>query len=124
MGRMLEVFKLLDPHRHEQKEEPAEPTLPWPRPEATLAKTEALDEEIPYIEVGGPRSTMEASPQVRAAGEKVLRKAAPAAPGPKLRPVGLPTLADAPTRIMSVIFRPLPGEVSPIGPSQRRFAPE
>jgi Mrp family chromosome partitioning ATPase len=121
---MLEVFKLLDPHRQEPKEEPAEPTLAWPRPEATLAKAEALDEEIPFIEVGGPRSTMEASPQVRAAGEKVFRKAAASATGPKLRPVGLPTLADAPTRIMSVIFRPLPGEASPIAPSQRRLAPE
>jgi Mrp family chromosome partitioning ATPase len=124
MGRMLEVFKLLDPQRQEPKEEPAEPTLAWPNPEATAAKQQPADEEVPFIEVGGPRSTMEASAQVRAAGEKIGRKSTSVASGPKLRPVGLPTLADAPTRIMSVIFRPLPGEASAIGPSQRRFAPE
>ena len=124
MGRMLEVFKLLDPQRQEPKEELAEPMLAWPRPEATVPKTEVLDEEIPFIEVGGPRSTMDASPQVRAAGEKIVRKTATVVSGPKLRPVGVPTLADAPTRIMSVIFRPLPGEATPAGPSQRRFAQE
>jgi Mrp family chromosome partitioning ATPase len=126
MGRMLEAFKLLDPQRQEPKEDANEPTLAWPRPGATavLQPPAAEEEEVPFIEVGGPRSTMEASPQVRAAGEKVSRQSSAAVSGPKLRPVALPRPADSPTRFMTVIFRPLPGEASPLGPAQRRFAPE
>jgi Mrp family chromosome partitioning ATPase len=125
MGRMLETFKLLDPQRQEPREESEEPTLAWPRPvRPDIAKPQAEEEEVPFIEVGGPGSTVEASPQVRAAGEKAGRKPAAAVAGPTLRPVGLPTLADTPTRIMTVIFRPLPAEPSPLGPAQRRFAPE
>jgi Mrp family chromosome partitioning ATPase len=126
MGRMLEAFKLIDPQRHEPNEDTNEPMLAWPSPDTTpVAKhqTEAED-EVPFIEVGGPRSTMEASPQVRAAGEKVNRKNGVPSPEPKLRPVALPTLADSPTRFMTVVFRPLPGEADPLGPVQRRLAPE
>jgi Mrp family chromosome partitioning ATPase len=124
MGRMMETFRLIDPQRHEPLEESPAPTLSWPRPEPTAPPQPSVDEaEVPFIEVGGPRSKMEASPQVRAAGAKLEKKPA-VVQGPKLRPVGLPTLADSPTRIMSVIFRPLPAEASPLGPSLRRFAPE
>jgi Mrp family chromosome partitioning ATPase len=124
MGRMLEAFKLIDPQRQEPAEDRPAPALAWPRPEpAAPPKPSADEEEVPFIEVGGPRSTTEASSQVRAAGAKLDKKQA-ALQGPKLRPVGMPTLADAPTRIMSVIFRPLPGEASPLGPALRRFAPE
>jgi Mrp family chromosome partitioning ATPase len=122
---MLEAFKLLDPQKREPREDSDEQTLAWPRPvPAAPPKPEAEDEEVPFIEVGGQPSTMEASSEVRAALAKAGRPQSATPAVPKLRPVGLPTLADAPTRIMSVVFRPLPAEASPLGATQRRFASE
>jgi Mrp family chromosome partitioning ATPase len=122
---MLEAFKLLDPQRQEPREDSDEPMLAWPRPvPAAPPKPEAEDEEVPFIEVGGQPSAMEASSEVRAALAKAGRPQSATPAGPKLRPVGLPPLADAPTRIMSVVFRPLPAEASPLSTMQRRFASE
>jgi Mrp family chromosome partitioning ATPase len=122
MGRMLEAFKLIDPQRPRTPEAPPMPRLEWPRPEPAAQSMTPADEEMPFIEVGGPRETLEASPEVLAARSKLT--AEPAVQGPRLRAVVPPTLADAPTRIMSVIFRPLPADPSPLGAVQRRFAPE
>src|SRR5438270_13366219 len=100
MGRMLEAFKLHDPNRMQTVEAPPGPHLSWPRPVSPAPPTAA--EEVPFIEVGGPRTTMEASPQVLAAGAKLGPKPALAPTGPRLRAVALQPSGDAPTRIMSV----------------------
>jgi Mrp family chromosome partitioning ATPase len=142
MGRMLEVFKLVSPHRPQPPDERPAPHLSWPQSESAvlpvsplspcnneLDEPEVADEEVPFIEVGGPRATTEASPQVLAAGAK-LGAQPPASrrvePGgsPRLRPVMPPSPVDAPVRIMTVMFRPLPPEPSAVGPIHRRFAPE
>lgn len=123
MGRMLEAFKLLDPHRLQPADAPTAPHLAWPRP-VSPAPPPATDEEVPFIEVGGPRTTMEASPQVLAAGAKLGQKPPAAPSGPRLRAVAPPAFGDAPTRVMSVALRPLPADASPSEPAQQRFAPE
>jgi Mrp family chromosome partitioning ATPase len=137
MGRMLETFKLVSPPRPQPADEPTVPQPSWPRLDSAEQRPvplssskeergegEVADEEMPFIEVGGPRTTTEASSQVLAAGAKLGVKPPVVPPGPRLRPVMPPALAEAPTRIMSVIFRPLPPEPSPVGPVHRRFAPE
>jgi tyrosine-protein kinase Etk/Wzc len=140
MGRMLETLKLVHPRRPPLAEDANAPPPAWPRPQPAVPAAsplpvypseqeketdeEVAGEEVPFIEVGGPRTAMEASPQVLAAGAKRGSKPPASASGPRLRPVAQPVLADAPMRIMSVVFRPLPAECSPLGPAARRFAPE
>jgi hypothetical protein len=73
MGRMLETLTRADT----RKERSAEPILPIagkiaePEPQPELApapETEpAVEEQIPFIEVGGPRSRVDASADVLAA---------------------------------------------------------
>jgi Mrp family chromosome partitioning ATPase len=121
MGRMLEAFKLIDPQRPQTLETP--PRQDWPRLEPVAPTLAPAEEEMPFIEVGGPRETLEASPEVLAARAKRTHEPA-AEQGPRLRAVVPPTLADSPTRLMSVIFRPLPADSSPLCPVQYRFAPE
>jgi Mrp family chromosome partitioning ATPase len=122
MGRMLEAFKLTDPQRPPTAEEPTQPQLAWPTPEPALPEDVESGEEVPFIEVGGPRSTTEASPRVLAASGKATAKTT--VQGPRLRPVALPTLGDTLVRVMTVVFRRLPEELVPASPAHRRFAPE
>jgi Mrp family chromosome partitioning ATPase len=123
MGRMLEAFKRIEPRRPQLDEGPVGTPPDWPQPE-TGAQARLAVEEVPYIEVGGPRSTIDASPQVLAAGGKRASQPKSDVQGPRLRAVIPPTLADAPTRIMSVIFRPMPEGPSALGPPEARFGPE
>lgn len=120
MGRMLEAFKRVDPQRP-QPEPVSPPHLAWPKPEPVTPPTAEVEENVPFIEVGGPRTTMEASPDVLAAGAKT-----PSLPtaGPRLRPVVPPSLAEAPARIMNVVFRPLADDPASRKAPHRRFVPE
>jgi Mrp family chromosome partitioning ATPase len=140
MGRMLEAMKLVNPRHRPSADGVSAPTPLWPRPqpagtpaepvsiapseeEAEGSESEKKD-ELPFIEVGGPRAAIDASPQVLAARASRAGKAPAAATGPRLRTVVLPTQADAPMRIMSVVFRPFAVEPCPAEPAARRFAPE
>jgi Mrp family chromosome partitioning ATPase len=122
MGRMLEAFKLIDPSKPPTAAPPG-PHLAWPEPEPATPP-ESTEEEIPFIEVGGPRETMQASPQVLAAGAKLGKPKPLPATGARLRSVSPPSLSEAPARIMSVALRPLPGDASRLEPAHLRFAPE
>jgi Mrp family chromosome partitioning ATPase len=94
-----------------------------PEVSATLVPGE---EEIPFIEVGGKDTPMEASPSVLACAP---------GPGAKLqvhRPASVePAAAEEPTPPSTseqapaiVAFRPLMGEAQPLAPPLKRVAPE
>jgi hypothetical protein len=78
MGRMLETLTRADT----RKERSAEPILPIagkiaqpePQPEAAPAPetAPAVEEHVPFIEVGGPRSLVDASADVLAAAPPPL----------------------------------------------------
>jgi Mrp family chromosome partitioning ATPase len=121
MGRMLEAFKRTEPQRQQPAETESTPHLAWRMPEPLTQPAAEAEEDMPFIEVGGPRTTMEASPDVLAAGAKAAAKPSE---GPRLRPIVPASLADASSRTMSVVFRPLANELASRGPAQRRFAPE
>src|SRR5262249_51184408 len=104
MGRMLEAFKRVDPQREQPAESVRPPHLAWPKPGPATQSSSEVEADVPFIEVGGPRTTMEASPDVLAAGAKAASKPST---GPRLHPVAPPLLTDAPARIMTVVFRPL-----------------
>jgi Mrp family chromosome partitioning ATPase len=72
------------------------------------------DDSIPYIEVGGPRSTIDASPQVLAC--PVPARSLPLTPPPAPPPVVGPT--------KTVQFRPLVRTTQPPELTVRRMAPE
>src|SRR5262249_50043075 len=99
------------------------PKLAWPAPESTREPDGEPEEEVSFIEVGGPRSTIVASPDVLASAAKAPARPAPA-PGPRLRPIFGATPAEAPARVMPAGSRPLPAAPAPLGPAHRRFAPE
>ncbi len=119
MGRILEAL------RREANRGPSTPDAAPPRPRLDPPKTDTADdlagESVPFIEVGGPRSQLEASPDVLACPSPRRGPAAPPpAAAPRLRPVAAPP--DEP-RVMTVAFRPLAGE--PLrGPAHRGFTPE
>ena len=121
MGRMFEAFKRVDPQRPLGAEPTSPPHLAWPKPEPATQPAAEVEDSVPFIEVGGPRTTMEASPDVLAAGAKPVT---PPGAGPRLQPVVLQSLADAPTRIMHVEFRPLADDPTSRKPAHRRFVPE
>jgi hypothetical protein len=84
MGRMLEALSRPDA----RKERSPEPIIPIagkiaePEP-APAAETEpaAVEEQVPFIEVGGPRSLIDASADVLAAGPPT---ASPSEPRPQV----------------------------------------
>jgi Mrp family chromosome partitioning ATPase len=120
MGRMLEAFKRVDP-QPSQLEPVSPPHLAWPKPEPITQPTTDIEENVPFIEVGGPRTAMEASPEVLAAG---ARTSPSASAGPRLQPIVPPSLAEAPARILNVEFRPLPDDPTSKRSPHRRFAQE
>jgi Mrp family chromosome partitioning ATPase len=121
MGRMLEAFKRVDPQRPQPAETASTPHLAWPKPEPVPQPTADVEEDVPFIEVGGPRETMEASPDVLAAGANSAPKSSA---GPRLRPIASHSVGGMRARSMSVAFRPLADDPEPRSPAHRRFAPE
>src|SRR5262245_4232504 len=117
MGRMLEAFKLHVPDRDQSADAASAPQAAWPRP----ALTPPAHEEIPFIEVGGPRATTEASPQVVAARAKLAAKLPLE---PRLRAIAPPASGNSPAHIMSVALRALPASALHAEPAPQRLAPE
>jgi Mrp family chromosome partitioning ATPase len=125
MGRILEALKQAEA----QWRRPAL-TAPLPRPQqpevaATdpepVAVEESLEEagdEVPFIEVGGPRSLVEASPTVLAAGSNGTRPAKPSQPS---QARAEPPAAPAPPP-GAVAFQPFPVAPPPLPPAGQRFA--
>lgn len=112
MGRMLEALRRADGPRPRPGEPPLQPV--WPEPEPMAGPADG--EDVPFIEVGGPRAATEASPGVLA---RVV--AAPA----EVRPTP-PPQAPRPA-VMEVAFRPLPvgrgptADPSPVAPELIAF---
>jgi Mrp family chromosome partitioning ATPase len=142
---MLEAFKLIEPKRPRPAETTPAPHLAWPAPELAQEPPEGEPaEEIPFIEVGGPRSTLVASPAVLASAPAAGSKTPPShqpsqgigdgrvrhvpvpvpLPLPDMRSIsGTGTGTQSAPEIMTVVFRPLPAEPT-VEPALRRFAPE
>jgi hypothetical protein len=134
MGRILEALKQAETKRTRPTD-----TVPAPRPrlpitskitqdvEAKSSPGEGRSEEIPYIEVGGPRSVLDASPSVLAAPGPPSKKAdlptppANVAEGP-VAPAAGPVLPDPAT--VTVAFQPFPAQPPPLAPARQRFAAE
>jgi Mrp family chromosome partitioning ATPase len=121
MGRILEALNQAESRRNPKPESTL--TLHSGPPEPELA-ADPSEEDIPFIEVGGPRKVIEASPAVLASipspDVKVLPPAA-ARPSPVLSPVGS-VVRQSGAAWKSVTFRPLSG--SPLRPAADRFTPE
>lgn len=98
MGRILDALQ----------QSTAPPCPPGPdEPDLAPAEADAL---VPFIEVGGPRGAVEASPTVLAP---------PAAPSPAVR-----RATGSPGGPRGVCFEPLPAHLAPGRPPQERFAPD
>ncbi|HMF15045.1 MAG TPA: CpsD/CapB family tyrosine-protein kinase [Gemmataceae bacterium] len=136
MGRMLEAFRLVGTGRTQPTNGAPAPHLDSPRAQSVAPAPSSLplkpfeeeresesEVEVPFIEVGGPRETMEASPQVLAARAN-LKPTAAGPVGPRLRFVARPPVAETPAPPAAVVFRPLPTEPAPRTPAARRLAPE
>ncbi len=112
MGKMLDAFQQARSRRSALS--PAAPMLTtiWPDEEAmTVAPPE---EEMPFIEVGGPRDP----------SERILVMAPTLAVAPKVvEPAPVPAPAVCLDGLMTVRFQPLSLEGMPTGPVSR-FAPE
>jgi Mrp family chromosome partitioning ATPase len=107
MARMREALRQADGKRARL---PA--TVFAPRayhPDEPLAAVTPTEEEIPFIEVGGVHTPLEASPTVLAVALPTQ------SPVPVPRKPGLPT---------HVVFQALPQAAPPLGPVQERFVPE
>jgi Mrp family chromosome partitioning ATPase len=117
MARILDALRKGDAF---PRAEPA--SLPRPyRPDDVAPKNLESAEEIPFIEVGGKNSPMEASPSVLASAPKL----APAPTLPEPRPghsAAVKSLLDR--SVSGVRFTPVPAERAPVAPARERFAPE
>jgi Mrp family chromosome partitioning ATPase len=103
MGRVLETLK--------QAEESRERTADLPP--ALKVVSDPADEEVPFIEVGGP--ALLASSSVRAHS----------VPVPPAEAVPAPTLSVVEESIPgAVVFQPLPAEPPTLPPPRERFAPD
>src|SRR5437879_5156993 len=89
------------------------PRRPWRRWRCSARRTEGLSDEgeVPFIEVGGPRTEVAGSPAVFAAP----------APNGVAPPA---TTAAGPGGPVQVSFRPLPAAPPLPKPACERFAPE
>lgn len=110
MGRMFEALKRAEIKHPRQADAVPAPHLAWPTPAAPARAEEEPEPGVSFIEVGGPRAVIDASPDVLACSPKA---------GPRLRPVAEPQPA-----LLSVTFRPLPPERTRPEPASRRVAPE
>lgn len=99
MARVLEVLRQTDA-RHDWPAPPVAAPRPF-RPDAESVPAEETD--VPFIEVGGPRT-----------------------PPPPAPPAQAPEVAPAPaaTGFLQVQFQPLPAVLAPSAPAPARIAPE
>jgi Mrp family chromosome partitioning ATPase len=115
MGKLLETLQQAGECRF-----PGDAGGTPPLPGEVVAVSDGVSEdEVPFIEVGGRRAPLEASPCVLASAppdRESLRSPARPDSGPRLQKLD-PPVAD----VMSVHFRPLG---SGPAPAQARFAPE
>src|SRR5258708_18239774 len=112
MGKMLDAFQQARLRRGGQAHPAPALTTIWPDQEAMVVPPPDAEEEMPFIEVGGPREP----------GEKGLPILAPPA-----LVVEKPAIAQLPPPalhgLLTVRFQPLSLEGMPRGPLSR-FAPE
>jgi Mrp family chromosome partitioning ATPase len=118
MGRMLDTLR---------QSRGTPPATPAALPSAATEGEAALagGEAMPFIEVGGPRKIIEASPDVMAAPvpQQPAARAMPAAPRPS--PLPRPETAAAPEpAAWGVQFRPVSRERPAPASPMRRVAPE
>jgi Mrp family chromosome partitioning ATPase len=120
MARILEALRRVDPGRSQ----PAD-ILPPPRP-FRPENDSALEEEIPFIEVGGPQMLLEASPQVLAAsGRRTKAEERGARQKDSVAAASAHPSALAPrSALAGVSFQPLPAEAPALVPVPERVAPE
>jgi Mrp family chromosome partitioning ATPase len=120
MGRTLEALKRADARPSRPAETAPKPHLAAPAAEPPPQAEPEPDVAVSFIEVGGPRTVLEASPDVLASVPKQHAKSSPPIQGPHFRPIEKP--AVEPT-FMTVAFRPQPGQpTAPI--SLHRLAAE
>src|SRR5262245_41607081 len=114
MGRILETLRKTRPHGNDSAAPP--PPRPY-RGESDREATPELEESLPYIEVGGRDTPVEASPEVlaTAAAERKL--------DPPVVLARIPQPAAPPAGGI-VTFRPLPPQPAVVKPVRERFAPE
>src|SRR5437016_11461675 len=104
MARILEALRRTDQARSQSTN-----LLPPPRPFRPDSEG-ALEEEIPFIEVGGPRALVDASPSVLAAAGPATKEDRPGT-SPKMCATASSTppspLPPCPT-LAGVAFQPVP----------------
>lgn len=125
MGRMLETLKQADTKRYP----PANGVMLHPQwlERITFQEEKPAEEEIPFIEVGGPKAPLEASASVLACSPAPKAAPAPLARGPRPPNLFAPVQAAPAVRPrgpMTVMFRAVPAYPVQPRPPQERFAPE
>jgi Mrp family chromosome partitioning ATPase len=91
------------------------------RPDVGTLRGPEPEEEIPFIEVGGKNTPIEASASVRATEPKA-KATASSQVLPSKAPAELQHREDAPAPVTAVSFHPLPVPATPPRPVEERFA--
>jgi Mrp family chromosome partitioning ATPase len=124
MARIRELLRRKDV----QGEQPE--VLPTPRPCQPASDVRLVtgpDEEIPFVEVGGPHSPVEGSPSVLKSTMAVRPRPEEASQPQTHRTCETKAADSSPAavaRITEVLFQPFPAEVLPLSAPSKRFAPE
>jgi Mrp family chromosome partitioning ATPase len=115
MGRILETLKQAEAVRERTADQP---------PDLKVVGGIEPDEEVPFIEVGGPRSIVVASASVRASPIPSGKDTSPLFV-PASEEALAPSLSEVPESIpTAVVFQPLPAEPPTLPPARERFTPE
>lgn len=123
MGRMLEALKQAEVKRQPSAADTV-PLRPF-QPEAELPSPPEPEEEIPYIEVGGPARAVEFSAKVAACKSGLEAKSIPAVvKSPMLQPIPHLAASALPPQPMGVVFQPVPTvtQAARLAPAGERFA--
>jgi Mrp family chromosome partitioning ATPase len=90
------------------------------------ASVPVLEEEMPFIEVGGPNKTIEASPSVLAAGppprESRINAGSPA--GTSISSPADSPASPSPSDVRAIRYCPIPPARPPLQPAEHRFSAE
>jgi Mrp family chromosome partitioning ATPase len=128
MPRVLEALRKAEVAGSVPEDGPSAPRPYRPEPEEGVADAE---EEIPFIEVGGPDTPLEASADVLAS-TPAGHAAGGCLGGTKGACAADPSAADdaggraalaTPVPLVRVTFQPFPADVAPARPATERFAP-